>query len=398
MPIELLARRPVMPKRRDRDRPESEDEGGLSSLRLGGEAVQNAGGPLPRVLAVDQNPRFRGDVQRALAALGVRCDAAGTLAESRRALREVAYDLVIVDERQADGCGLDLVRELSGASEPVRCIVTSDREGFDGVIEAMRCGAMDYITKPYRPAEIAGRVVAAIATLRRLRASERRVRRLKRICRRLDSARRDMSRQVDSLCTDLVTAYQELADQVTHSAMANEFALLIRSELDVEALLRTTLEYLLARTGPTNAAVFLPTGTHDFNLGAYVNCDVPRETADVLLDHLADVIAPRFEHEEGIVRLTTAEEIGRRLGGDASWLNDSCLLVFSCRQEGECLAVVALFRDRSNPFPDDLLPQLEVIRDLFGGQLDRIIRVHHRHRPEQRWPGFDVDEDRGLAA
>jgi DNA-binding response OmpR family regulator len=351
-----------------------------------------------RVLAIDQDAVIRGDMRLALEALGLSCDAVGTLAESRAALGARRYDLIVVDERQQDGSGLELVRELSAVDGSARCIVTSERDGFEGVIEAMRCGAIDFVTKPFRAAEIAGRVLAATEMVRKLRASERRVQRLKRICKRLDTARKDMSRQVDDLCSDLVLAYQELADQMTHSALANEFSSLIRQDLDVEDLLRTTLEFTLTKTGPTNAAVFLPTGSRDFNLGAYVNYDVPRDTADVLLDHLADVIAPRFENESELVRIDTAEELAERLGDEAGWLSDYGVLVFSCQHEGDCLAVVALFRDRSNPFHDELLPQIAVIRDIFGEQLGRIVRIHHRHRPDERWPGFDVEDDRGLAA
>ena len=44
---------------------------------------------------------------------------------------------------------------------------------------------------------------------------------------------------------------------------ALEFTGLIKQELDIENLLRTTLEYVLGRSGPTNAAVFLPTTSGD---------------------------------------------------------------------------------------------------------------------------------------
>lgn len=351
-----------------------------------------------RVLAIDRDDHARSDMRRALAALGVECDGVSTLAESRLAIRAVRYDLVIVDEEQADGSGLDLVRELAGVEGGTRCIVTSARDGFEGVVAAMRCGAIDFVSKPYRAAEVAGRILSATRIAKQLRASERRVQRLKRICKRLDTARKDMSRQVDDLCSDLVHAYQELADQMTHSALASEFGSLIRQDLDVEDLLRSTLEFLLTKTGPTNAAVFLPTGSRDFNLGAYVNSDVPRDTADVLLDHLADVIAPRFENEREILRLDTASALRERLGNDAAWLTDYGVLVFSCHHDEDCLAVIALFRDRVNPYPDDLLQQLAIIRDVFAEQLARIVRIHHRHRPEDQWPGFDVEDDRGLAA
>lgn len=351
-----------------------------------------------RVLCADPCARTRADVQEALSALGVACDVATDIAETRAAIENAAYDIVIIDEQQPDGCGLDLVRELAGRDGAPRCIVTSEGGGFEQVVSAMRSGAIDFVARPFRPAEIAGRIIAAIEVVRRLRDSERRVQRLKRICKRLNSAREEVTRQVDDLCNDLVHAYQELADRMTSATLGSEFAALVRQELDVESLLRATLEFLLARTGPTNAAVFLPTGNHDFNLGAYVNYDVPRDTADVLLDHLADLIAPRFEREPEIVTLATAEELSDTLGEGASWLSDYSVTIFSCTYGGDCLAVVALFRDRRNPFPADMIQQLGVMRDIFAEQLARVVRIHHRHKPDLQWPGFDVEDDRGLAA
>ncbi|HBS29788.1 MAG TPA: hypothetical protein DEB06_10150 [Phycisphaerales bacterium] len=320
---------------------------------------------------------------------------AATLAEARVLLLSGSYDVVIVDEALPDGGGLELVRELAGdRARATCCVVVSDRADLAAAVDAMRSGAADFVTRPFQPAELSRRVAGAAERAGRTRDEQRRVERLKRICKRLNSAREEVSKQVDDLCNDLVTAYQDLADQMTSATMASEFTTIVRQELDVEALLRTTLEYLLNKTGPTNAAVFLPTGHDDYSLGAYVNYDVPRDTADVLLDHLADVIAPRFDQEREVRRFATAPELDEALGDDAQWLNDSALVVFACRDEdGDCLAVFALFRDRRNPFPDTTLAHLRVIRDIFGEQLDRVVRIHHRHTPDKQWPGFDVEED-----
>jgi hypothetical protein len=54
---------------------------------------------------------------------------------------------------------------------------------------------------------------------------------------------------------------------------------------------------------------------------------------------------------------------------------------------------MTLFRDRSTPFPDELVPQLKVMSDLFAKQLARVIRIHHRHLPDKQWTGFDSWDD-----
>lgn len=353
----------------------------------------------PRVLCIERNQRALRSLREAVIAIGAPFTSVPGIAEARAALAGNAFDAAIIDDANTDGSALDLVREFT--SDPAnicRFIVTSSRDDLDAAVDAMRSGASDFLHKPFTTEAITTRLRAAIDQARRLRENARKVERLKRICKRLNNARQEVSDHVDTLCTDLATAYQDLADQMSTATLATEFNALVRQELDVESLLRTTLEFMLTKTGPTNAAVFLPTGHQDYNLGAYVNYDIPRDTADVLLDHLADVIPQRFEELEDMLHLESERAQRQRLGDDASWLHDSTLVIFACLDEGECLAVVALFRDRATPFTDELLAQLEVMRNIFAEQLARVVRIHHRAVADPEWPGFDVEDDRGMAA
>ena len=43
--------------------------------------------------------------------------------------------------------------------------------------------------------------------------------------------------------------------------------------LDVEGVLRRTMEWILRKLGPLNAAIYLPAGESQFSLGAYLNLD-----------------------------------------------------------------------------------------------------------------------------
>lgn len=368
-------------------------EGGSDEARAG-----DARAGACRVLAVESDTQSRAVIERSLKKLGVACDFAGSLADARRAHQRNKYDVVVIGEEQRDGSGYDLLRESADAGDAARFIIISERPALEGAVEAMRGGAVDFISKPLSSGDFGSRIRRALELAQRLRDDRRRVDRLKRMCKRLDHARRDVSKQVDVLCNDLVSAYQELAQQMGSVSMASEFSTLVRNELDVEALLRTTLEFLLTKTGPTNAAIFLPTGSQDYSLGAYVNYDIPRESADVQLDYLADVLPERLESETDVRRYATSAEFIETLGENAALLNNCGVVTFACREDGECLAVVALFRDRSQPFPDEVLPALAIIRDVFGEQLARVVRVHHRHRPKDTWRGFDVEDDRGLAA
>jgi GAF domain-containing protein len=193
--------------------------------------------------------------------------------------------------------------------------------------------------------------------------------------------------QMGRLCADMAGSYRDLTEQMTRVSMSSELGALLRQELDLENLLRTTLEYALRKIGPTNAAVFLPGSSGDYTLGAYVNYDCTKEAAETLLDHLADVAAPAFEAREDAVVLTGAAEVAATLGPQAEWMGDSTLAALACRQEAECLAVMVFFRDRRTPFAEPAVATLRVIADLFGKQLARVIRTHHRHIPRDQWRG-----------
>jgi FixJ family two-component response regulator len=301
--------------------------------------------------------------------------------------------LAILDDSAGGASTIERLRALRPA---IVCVLVSETPDVGAAVRAMQCGAADLIPVGVSSAELVDRLDGALARARTLRdqqaAGARRCERLRRLCRTLNSSRRELMGQVASLCGDLNKAYAEMADQLTVGSVASEFNALVRQELDLESLLRTALEFLLPRTGPTNAAVFLPSSSGDFSLGAYVNYDRPRDTAEVLFDHLAATLAPALEHEREVVRLSP-EMLVERLGED-DWLDAQEVLGMACRHEGECLAVLVLFRDRRQPFDPALMTLLASLRELLGRQLARVIQTHHRHLPKDKW-GLLGDDDLG---
>jgi FixJ family two-component response regulator len=347
-------------------------------------------GRAPRVLVVHADPRTADELQRA----GLTPDLATDAQHARQLLHDAEYDVVAIHLPSSRSDALELARELADSETPARPVMLSRRPSIDLVTRAMRSGAVDLIRLPVDPEELASRLDQAAEHAERIRRRTRRVERLKRICRRLHASREEVSKQVEVLCSDLVSAYREIADQMGHASQTSEYAALVAGELDVESLLRSTLEYVLSKSGPTNAAVYLPTDVDEFALGAYVNYDLPKETADVLLDHLADTLAPAFAGEHDLLAFTERGELAERLGQAGEWIGDAGAIVFACQNEGETLAVATLFRDASDPFPKDLISQLRSVRDLFAVQLARVIAVHNRHKPKDAWPGFEIDDAR----
>jgi DNA-binding response OmpR family regulator len=310
----------------------------------------------------------------------------------------------LIDMRTTDAC-----KELSAGG--LHVILSVRGSALTAATDALRAGASDVVPADAPVHELIARVMAGIERRTCIdaerdaarRADAAKIERLRTLCKKLNDARSDLTRQVGSLCNDLASAYQELSDQLVRVTMASEFSGVIRQELDLESLLRTVLEFVLAKIGPTNAAVFLPASSGDFTLGAYVNYDCPKDTAEMMLDHLSASLAPKFEHSKGVHVFANGESLETLLGDESDWIGESGLLVVPCRaadptsksDQDECLAVIALFRDRRTGFGEDAVTRMQIIADLFGAQLGRVIKVHHRHLPKHKWgaPGASTFDD-----
>jgi DNA-binding NtrC family response regulator len=103
------------------------------------------------VLVVDDESGIRAGLATALARAGHRAVVAASLGEARARLAEpTRFDCALVDIRLKDGSGLDLLREVrAGSRREVPVIVATAFDDGARVIEAMRDGAFDYLTKPF---------------------------------------------------------------------------------------------------------------------------------------------------------------------------------------------------------------------------------------------------------
>ena len=78
--------------------------------------------------------------------------------EALEALESFKPDLIITDILMPFTSGLDLISVVrySGNKVPILVLSAMDQEAT--VLEALTLGANDYISKPFKPAEISGRV------------------------------------------------------------------------------------------------------------------------------------------------------------------------------------------------------------------------------------------------
>lgn len=77
-------------------------------------------------------------------------------------LRLAVYDIVITDLKMTPLSGLDVLRMVKTISPQTEVIVMTAYGTIDSAVSAMKLGAYDYITKPFKPTEIFLKVTKAL--------------------------------------------------------------------------------------------------------------------------------------------------------------------------------------------------------------------------------------------
>lgn len=118
----------------------------------------------PVILIVDDEADVRRSLVIDLESEGYRCIEAADRAQALELLKGLPRpaDVALVDLALPSGplAGIDLLRELKAdpAWSSMRLLVLSARSDAETILEALRFGAIDYLTKPYEPRDLLARV------------------------------------------------------------------------------------------------------------------------------------------------------------------------------------------------------------------------------------------------
>ena len=105
------------------------------------------------ILIVEDDVLLRKQVAAQLERLSADVTAAGDIATARRLAGDLTFDFVLVDVNLPDGRGTDLLKEKFFAAHTGVIVMTADG-AVSGAVEAIRLGALDYLVKPFDPAEL----------------------------------------------------------------------------------------------------------------------------------------------------------------------------------------------------------------------------------------------------
>ncbi len=106
------------------------------------------GGEPPAVLVVDDDDTFRARLARAFRERGHEVRDARDHGQALALVRELGPDLVVVDMRMPGKSGLEVVRDVLALDPTVRVVVLTGYGSIATAVEAVRLGAVDYLTKP----------------------------------------------------------------------------------------------------------------------------------------------------------------------------------------------------------------------------------------------------------
>ncbi len=107
-----------------------------------------------RILVIDDEESMCNFMEIMLAREGYQVDTANSGKEGLALLRESDYDLVLADLNMPEMSGIDVLREIKTFKSDQDLIVMTAYASVDTAIEAMKQGAVDYITKPFKVDEI----------------------------------------------------------------------------------------------------------------------------------------------------------------------------------------------------------------------------------------------------
>lgn len=123
------------------------------------------------VVVVEDDPASADVLQRRLQANGMSVSVGRTGGDGLALIRELHPDLVLLDVGLPDTDGYDVCLQVKSdsATADIPVIFLSARGDVFDKVRGLSCGASDYLTKPFHPAELLARVDAVLSQSRRVR-------------------------------------------------------------------------------------------------------------------------------------------------------------------------------------------------------------------------------------
>jgi FixJ family two-component response regulator len=119
--------------------------------------------PDPIVFVVDDDASVRDAVKKLLASVGLRVETFGSAHEFLNHKRPDSPGCLVLDVRLPDSGGLEFQRALAEANVHIPIIFITGHADVPMTVRAMKAGAVEFLTKPFRGQELLSAIQEAIA-------------------------------------------------------------------------------------------------------------------------------------------------------------------------------------------------------------------------------------------
>ena len=330
-------------------------------------------------------------IRASLEVVGFNVSQVSTVAQFEKAISQEEYGLIVTTANTTAGDWHQVFELVSLLTPNTPIVGYSDEPECSGIIDFIRAGGSDFFCLPEDLNLIAPRATLVMQKAQETACSNNKAKHAINVCNEINEERHRVSEENDSLCHELANAHCEEKKKLQQVAIGAEFRALIGQELEVEAMLRTALGYMLMRVGALNAAVFLREGDLDWGVGAFVNYDRQDDQFKELVDELAPAVCSLVSTDEQLKRYTDGELFANLIDLDPVEFSGTEVVSFGCFYENRCMAVMVLFRGDSQPFTNESTETLDTLRSIFGQQLGKILALHRRAKTQ--WPSESIDDD-----
>ena len=118
--------------------------------------------PEPIVFVVDDDRSMRTSTERLVRSAGFNVKTFASAQEFLESVRPDGPACLVLDVRMPGQSGLDLQRELTGSGAQIPVIFMTGHGDIPTTVRAMKAGAVEFLTKPYRRNDLLDAIRAAI--------------------------------------------------------------------------------------------------------------------------------------------------------------------------------------------------------------------------------------------
>ena len=127
----------------------------------------------PTVLVIDDDPELRNSVGRLLRSVGLDARLFASVPDFLISERPIGPTCLILDVRLPGPSGLDFQRELAEAEVPIPIIFITGHGDVPMSVQAMKRGAIEFLTKPFRDQDLIDAIQLGLARDRAERENEK---------------------------------------------------------------------------------------------------------------------------------------------------------------------------------------------------------------------------------